>query len=339
MFSTVLSSTLLALSLTSSTHASPSSHAETLKAAARSTGRYFGAALGQPHLQNASDPLFARTAAKQFSGATPENEMKWASTEPTQGTFTFADADVIVKFAKKHDFTLRCHNLVWHQQLGAYVSTLPVDQLKGAMLEHIKGVAGNFKGDCFAWDVINEPLNNDGTLSDTLWFNAMGEDYLEIALRAAREADPHAHLYINDFNIEGINAKSDGMLNITTELHKKGLLDGVGFESHFILNELPPDIQANMERFAAVGLQVAVTELDIRMELPATQEDLANQATQYAQVIDACKSVEKCVGVTTWGITDIYSWIPGTFAGEGAALLFDDTYNMKPSFFSTIAAF
>jgi len=313
--------------------------ARTLKQAAGASGRYFGAALAQPHLQNASDPNFARVAAIQFSGVTPENEMKWESTEPTPGNFTFQDAEVVVKFKKEHDMVLRCHNLVWDSQLSPFVTELPADQVEAAMIEHIKAVAGHFKGDCFAWDVVNEPLNGDGSFVSSPFFNAIGEDYIEIALRTARAADPHAHLYINDFNTEGINAKSDAMLNLTTRLHKMGLLDGVGFESHFILNEIPDDIQANLERFAAVGLQVAITELDIRITLPATQEDLQNQAAQYAQVVQACVNVKKCVGVTTWGITDVYSWIPGTFPGEGAALLFDDSYNTKPAFFSTIKAF
>jgi len=311
-------------------------NAQTLKSAAGS--RYFGAAIAQAHLQNASDPKFAQFGMQQFSGATPENEMKWESTEPTQGTFTFSEADVVVQFAQANDMRLRCHNLVWGQQLAPFVSQLPLDQVQDAMVSHITGVMSHFKGDCFAWDVVNEPFNDDGTFQATPFFNAMGEEYITIALQTARSIDPNAHLYINDFNTEGVNAKSNAMLNLTSGLKAQGLLDGVGFESHFILNEIPSDLQTNMERFTAVGLEVAITELDIRITLPATDEDLQNQATQYAEVVSACVAISDCVGVTTWGITDVYSWVPGTFPGMGAALLFDDTYNEKPAFAATISA-
>jgi len=324
----LLSSVILALTI--------SVNGQTLKSAAGS--RYFGAALGQPHLQNASDPNFATFAMQQFSGATPENEMKWESTEPTQGTFTFDGANVIQQFAASNDMKLRCHNLVWGSQLPAYVSQLAADQVQAAMVEHITGVMTQFKGDCFAWDVVNEPFNDDGTFQATPFFNAMGEDYITIALQTARSIDPNAHLYINDFNTEGENAKSNAMLNLTSSLKSQGLLDGVGFESHFILNEIPTDLQANMERFTAVGLEVAITELDIRITLPATDEDLQNQATQYAEVVGACVAVDGCIGVTTWGITDMYSWVLTTFAGTGSPLLFDDSYNEKPAFAATISA-
>jgi len=318
--------------------AHPSPQPVTLKQAAGN--RYFGAALGQGHLQNATDHEFAFLAAQQFSAATPENEMKWEITEPFQNVFNFTPGESIVKFTKQNNQKLRCHNLVWHSQLAPYVANLTGNAVKQAMLSHIQGVAGHFKDDCYAWDVVNEPFNDDAnaTLRNSTFFDVMGADYIEIALRKARQVTPKTKLYLNDYNIEGINVKSNAMYNLAVGLTKKGLLDGIGLESHFILNELPPDIQTNMERFAALGLDVAVTELDIRGETPFNSTQLTQQAANYATVINACKAVSRCVGVTTWGITDIYSWIPPVFPGEGEALLWDDNYKEKPAFTSTIAA-
>ncbi|KZS88891.1 glycoside hydrolase [Sistotremastrum niveocremeum HHB9708] len=335
MFASALTLAVSAASLV--TGASAAAAASTLKDAA--SPLYFGAALGVGHLTNASDPTFAKLAKQQFSAATPENEMKWGVVNPEAGVYEFADADTIVAFTKKNNMKLRCHNLVWHSQLSPYVTALPLNKVKAAMLQHIKDVVEHFAGDCYAWDVINEPFNDDGTYRDDVFYQAMGEDYFEIALKQVRAYDSHAKLYINDYNIEGGNAKSDAMLALAKKLYKKGLLDGIGFESHFILNELPGDIAENMERFTKVGLDIAVTELDIRYNLPETATTDSQQATQYASVVNACQSVKRCVGITVWGITDLYSWIPQTFTGQGAALLWDDDYKKKPAYKAVINAF
>ncbi|OCB87605.1 hypothetical protein A7U60_g5310 [Sanghuangporus baumii] len=308
----------------------------TLKAAAGS--RYFGAALAAGHLSNASDPDFALFAQEQFSGATPENEMKWDATEPSEGVFTFSQGDQVASFAVSNNMLLRGHTLVWHSQLPAWVSTLTGDDLLNAMNNHITTVMTHFQGQTFAWDVVNEAFNDDGTLGTSPFLTQLGSGYIETAFTTARAADPTAKLYINDFNTEGINAKSDALLETVQSLKASNLIDGVGFQSHFIVGEVPQDLQQNLQRFADAGVDVAITELDIRMTVPASEANLQQQATDYAFVINACQAVSRCVGITTWGIPDIYSWVPGTFPGQGAALLFDDNYNEKPAFSSTIDA-
>ncbi|KAI5121546.1 hypothetical protein M0805_002605 [Coniferiporia weirii] len=310
--------------------------ATTLKAAAGA--RYFGAALGAGHLSNASDLNFRTVAAQQLSGATPENEMKWDATEPSQGVFTFDQGDQVALFAVSNEMRLRGHTLVWHSQLPAWVSTLTGDSLLSAMNNHITTVMTHFTGKTFAWDVVNEAFNDDGTLGASPFLTQLGSSYIETAFTTARAADPTAKLYINDFNTEGENAKSDAMLSLVQTLKASNLIDGVGFQSHFIVGEVPTDLQANLQRFADAGVDVAITELDVRMPVPASAANLAQQAVDYAFVVDACLAVSRCVGITIWGITDLYSWVPGTFPDQGAALPWDDSYNEKASFTSTLNA-
>lgn len=146
-----------------------------------------------------------------------------------------------------------------------------------------------------------------------------------IALQAARAADPNAKLYINDFNIEGPGAKATAMMNIVKSLQSQGIpIDGVGFQCHFIVGEVPQGFQQNLEAFTALGVEVAITELDVRMTLPATDALLAQQKQDYETVIKACAAIPKCVGVTLWDFTDKFSWVPGTFAGQGAACPWDE---------------
>jgi endo-1,4-beta-xylanase len=314
----------------------PASAASTLASAAAITGRYFGAAVDPAHFGESD---YATTLNTQFSAVTPENAMKWDATEPSPGSFQFAAGDQVVSSAQAHGQRVRGHTLVWHSQLPSWVGQLPADQVQSAMENHINGVAGHFRGSIYAWDVVNEPLNEDGTLRSSPFLAAMGVGYIADALRTARAADPNAKLYLNDYNIEGLNAKSDAMFALAQSLRAQGVpLDGIGFESHFILNSLPSSMQTNLARFAGLGLDVAITELDIRMRTPFSSRKLSQQATNYQTVVNACLAVTRCVGMTTWGVTDKYSWVPGFFRGYGAALLFDDNYQAKPAEVATVQA-
>lgn len=150
-----------------------------------------------------------------------------------------------------------------------------------------------------------EPFNDDGTFRESVFFNTIGPSYIDLALRAARSADPRAKLYINDYNIEGLNAKSTAMLNLVKQLKANRVpIDGIGIQGHLIVGELPSTIKANLQAFADLGVEVAITELDIRMDLPVTAEKLAQQKKDYHTVISACKAVKGCIGVTIWDWTD-----------------------------------
>jgi endo-1,4-beta-xylanase len=265
---------------------------------------------------------------------TPTSEMKWDATEPGNGQFNFTSADAMVNYATANSERVRCNNLVWHSQLPAWVASgLAVSQVQATMENHITTEATHFKGKCYAWDVVNEPFNEDGTPRVDVFFNAMGIGYIADALKTARAADPAAKLYLNDFDIEGMNAKSNAMFSLAQSLLAQGApLDGIGFESHFIVGGVPSDMRANMQRFANLGLDVAVTELDDRMAVPASTANLQQQATDFANVVKACLGVNRCVGVTASAVGDADSTIPLIYAGQGAATMFDTNYNPKPAF-------
>ena len=314
-----------------------SAAASTLKAAAEASGHYFGTALTQSNLSNST---LTSVAAAQFDMVTPGNEMKWDTTEPSNGSFNFAPGDAIVAWAKSHNDRVRGHNLVWHSQLPSWVSSLPLNQVQAAMETHITTEVNHYKGQVYSWDVVNEPLNDDGTFRQDVFYNAFGgSGYIADALRTAHAADPNAKLYLNDYNIEGENAKSNAMYSLVQSLISQGVpIGGVGLESHFILGQVPSTMQANLARFAALGVNVAVTELDDRIQLPATSANLTQQASDYAAVVNACLAVSGCVGVTQWGVGDADSWIPGFFSGYGAATMFDQNYQPKPAFTAALTA-
>jgi endo-1,4-beta-xylanase len=308
----------------------------TLPQLAEAKGRYSGGEITQNLLSNTTVTTLAGT---QFDMITPGNEMKWDTTEPSRGAFNFGPGDQIVAFAQSHTMRIRGHNLVWHSQLPAWVSSLPLSQVQAAMENHITSEATHYRGKLYAWDVVNEPFDDSGNLRTSVFFQAMGAGYIADALRTARAADPNAKLYLNDFNIEGSGAKANAMFNLVQSLIAQGVpIDGVGFESHFILGQIPSTLQANMQRFAALGIDVAITELDDRMQLPATTANLAQQATEFANVEKACLAITRCVGVTQWAVGDADSWIPGFFSGFGAATMFDSSYKPKPAFTALVTA-
>jgi endo-1,4-beta-xylanase len=308
----------------------------TLRSAAEAKNLYFGTALATSHV---GETAYADTAATQFDMVTPENEMKWDTVEASRGSFNFGPGDQVVSFAQAHNQRVRGHNLVWHSQLPGWVTSLPTNQVQAAMENHITMEATHFKGEVYAWDVVNEPFDDSGNLRTDVFYQAMGSGYIADALRTAHAADPGAKLYLNDYNIEGSGAKSDAMYNLVSSLKQQGVpIDGVGFESHLILGQVPAGMQSNLARFAALGVDVAITELDIRMSTPSNATTLAQQANDYRTVVNACLAVSRCVGITVWGVTDKYSWIPSTFSGQGAALLFDENYAAKPAFTAVLQA-
>jgi endo-1,4-beta-xylanase len=329
---------LMAIGLAVNAHpvvAAPS----TIRAAADARGLHFGTAVTAGNLTGIAK--YAAVTGREFNSITPGNEMKWGSVEPTQGQFNWTGADQIVSFAAANNMLVRGHTLVWHSQLPNWLtpSAFTSAQIHTLMVNHVTTEVTRFAGRAATWDVVNEPFNEDGTFRQSIFFNAQGQSYIPDALRAARAADPSAKLYINDFNIEGVNAKSTAMLNLVTSLKQQGVpIDGVGIQSHLILGQIPSDMATNIARFTALGLSVWLSELDVRMTLPATSAMLTQQATDYVKVVNACLAVKGCIGITVWGFTDFDSWVPGTFAGQGSADMFDTNFDPKPAYFSVLAA-
>jgi endo-1,4-beta-xylanase len=301
-----------------------------LRDAAASSGRFAGLGVGSP-LND--DPTYTDITATEFSSLTPGNEMKWGTVEPVQGQFDWSGADEVVEFAQAHDQEVHGHTLVWHSQLPGWVENGQYEgELLDVMTEHVTTEASRYAGQVARWDVVNEPMNEDGTLRNSVFLQEIGESYIAEAFRAADAADPDAKLYINDYNTDGLGAKSDGLYDLVSSLLDQGVpIDGVGFQSHLIVGQVPGDMRENLQRFADLGLEVAVTELDVRIEMPADDAELAQQASDFGAVVDACTAVSACAGVTVWGFTDADSWIPGTFPGYGAAHPWDENYQTKPA--------
>jgi endo-1,4-beta-xylanase len=319
---------LVALAATPASAAGP-----TLRSLADGKGIKIGTAVQAGALSG--NGTYSGTASAQFNSVTPENEMKWASVEPNRGQFNFGAADAIVAFAQAHGQRVRGHNLIWHSQLPNWLNNgnFSAIQLNQILQSHIATEAGRYRGKIGEWDVVNEPFNDNGTLRSSIWQQKLGSGYIATALRAARQADPGARLFLNDFNIEGVNAKSNAMLNLVTSLKSQGVpIDGVGLESHFILGQVPSSLQQNIARFTALGLSVEITELDVRMALPSTSAKLTQQASDYAKVVNACLAVRGCSGITVWEFSDQFSWVPGAFGGQGAADIYDSNIAPKPAY-------
>ncbi|MBN0040105.1 endo-1,4-beta-xylanase [Cellulosimicrobium cellulans] len=303
---------------------------EPLGDAAARHGRTVGFALDPNRL---SETAYRTIAEREFSLVVAENAMKWDATEPQRGTFRWGGADQVADWADAQGADLYGHTLVWHSQLPGWVEGLSGSALRSAMVDHVTAVAGRYAGRVDAWDVVNEAFEDDGSRRQSVFQRQLGDGYIEDAFRAARAADPDADLCINDYSTDGINAKSTAIYDLVADFKARGVpIDCVGFQAHLILGQVPSTMTQNLQRFADLGVDVRITELDIRMSTPADASRLAQQASDYAKVFRACLDVDRCTGVTLWGITDRYSWIPGVFPGQGAALVWDDAYAPKPAY-------
>jgi len=305
----------------------------TLAQLAERHGRYFGSATDNPEL---TDTAYTKILGSEFDMITPGNGMKWYATEPRQGVFDWTNGDQIVNLARANHQRVRAHTLVWHSQLPDWLTsgTWTADELRAVLKKHITTEVRHYRGKVYSWDVVNEAFNEDGTYRDTIWYRTLGPGYIADALRWAHQADPHAKLYLNDYNIEATGPKSDAYYALAKQLRAQHVpLDGIGLQAHLALQYgYPATLEDNLRRFSRLGLDTALTEVDVRMQLPATDAKLTEQAAWYRDLTGACLAVRGCVGVTIWDYTDRYSWIPAVFPGEGAALPWDEQLNAKPAY-------
>jgi len=184
-------------------------------------------------------------------------------------------------------------------------------------------------------------LNEDGSYRESIFYKTIGPAYIPIAFATAAAADPDVKLYYNDYNIESSGSKATAAQNIVKLVQSYGAkIDGVGLQAHFIVGSTPSQTaQASvLSAYAALGVEVAYTELDIRMTLPSTDALLAQQKTDYTNTVAACVAEKKCIGITIWDWTDKYSWVPNTFSGQGAACPWDETYAKKPAYSGILSA-
>ncbi|MFE6100658.1 endo-1,4-beta-xylanase [Streptomyces laurentii] len=299
--------------------------ASSLGAAAAAKGRYFGTAVANNHL---GETDYASALNAEFNSVTPENEMKWDAVEPNRGSFNYTSADRVFDHAKSRGMQVRGHTLVWHSQLPGWVGSLAAADLRTAMNNHITQVMTHYKGQIYAWDVVNEAFQDgsSGARRSSPFQDKLGNGFIEEAFRTARAADPAAKLCYNDYNTDGVNAKSTAVYNMVKDFKSRGVpIDCVGFQGHFnSQSPVPADFQANLQRFADLGVDVQMTEVDIEGSGTA-------QANNYATVVRGCLAVTRCTGITVWGVTDKYSW-----RASGTPLLLDGSYQKKPAYTSVL---
>ena len=283
----------------------------------------------------ANDPTYRETLATEFDSVTAENVMKWETLEPQRGEYNFAPADELIEFAGENEQSVRGHTLVWHNQNPDWLTTgdFSEEELRRILKGHIQTTVKHFEGKVWQWDVVNEAIGDDGQLRDSIWLRELGPSYIADAFRWANEADPKALLYINDYSVEDINPKSNAYYELVKGLLADGVpIDGFGVQGHHSVNYAPTSMQENLRRFDDLGLATAVTEADVRMPMPSDSIKRQAQANVYSTMLTACVATPRCISFTVWGFTDKYSWVPSVFVGQGAANIFDESFEPKPAF-------
>jgi endo-1,4-beta-xylanase len=316
---------------------------KTLRVLAEKRGKYIGTAVAIKPLRK--EPLYRKTLEREFNIIVAENAFKWSSMRPSRTEFDFKDTDFLVKFAEKNGMKLRGHNLIWHRQIPKWLTdgNFRRAELIEILRNHIQTLVGRYPGKILAWDVVNEAIDDKTGKyrTDSFWYQKLGADYIKLAFEFARKANPNAKLYYNDYSAEGMNAKSDGIYNLIRTLKKQGVpIDGIGWQMHVENGfRIEPQHYENAKRLAVLGLELSITEMDVRLKLPASAEELQKQADAYRDVADFCVAESACKAILIWGFTDKYSWIPGEFPNAGDALIFDKFYKPKPAYASLQESF
>lgn len=300
---------------------------------------YVGAAINTSQYKQ-TDERGTPIVKAHFNSITPENDMKWENIHPLPDQFFFDDSDEYVAFGEENDMFIISHALIWHWQTPDWVfehedeTPLTRDELLDRMENHIKTIVGRYKGRVHGWDVVNEALNDDGTMRETKWYSIIGEDYVAKAFQFAMEADPEAELYYNDYNLPN-SVKAEAAYQLVKSIQDQGIkVSGIGMQGHYGFDyPKMTDLEASIEIFSELGV-VAITELDIDV-LPNAMDymgadigvrvDLADSLNPFTegmpnnieqQQIDTYKSLfeifmkhsDKINRVTTWGVTDGDSW-------------------------------
>lgn len=325
-----------------------------------------GAALNTQQIEE-KDAAADKLIIQQFNTATPENIMKAEIIHPGWDVYNFDLADKLVAYAQKNNLKVNAHTLIWHSQLPAFMRTMQdADSVRRFFANHINTIASRYDGKVYSWDVVNEALNEDGTLRKSIFLDKLGEDYIVEAFRLAQKAAPNTKLYYNDYNIEQ-PAKRAGAIAIIKKIQAAGVrIDGVGIQGHWKSGNIPlNDIEESIKEFGALGVEVMFTELDLgvlpnpwdgntaEVSQTATGTKEMNpyvnglpdsvaqaQAKAYADLFQLFLKYKQYVTrVTFWGVNDGQSWLNGwPIPGRtNYPLLFDRNYQPKPAFFSVIA--
>ncbi|OGU48443.1 MAG: 1,4-beta-xylanase [Ignavibacteria bacterium GWB2_36_8] len=329
-----------------------------------------GAALNQAQ-SSGKDMFSVNLVKKHFNTVTPENILKWESVHPEPEKYNFEPADTFVDFGKKNNLFIVGHTLIWHNQTPKRVfedeQGNPVDRetLLNRMRSHIHTVIGRYKGRINGWDVVNEALDEDGTLRQSQWLEIIGDDYLIKAFEFAHEADPDAELYYNDYSLEN-EPKRNGAIKLIKKLLAEGVkIDGVGLQGHYKMDwPTTSQLDSTIKAFAALGIKIMITELDVdvlpydwqnhgaditlNIELQEKLNPYKNGlpdsvqqslAKRYASLFDVLTNNNETVSrVTFWGVSDKDSWL-NNWPVRGRMnypLLFDRNGEPKPAFEAVI---
>lgn len=308
--------------------------------------------------EDLNTPAWTAILEEQFSVVTPGNAMKWGPVEPQQGVFDWSDADTLVNFAEAHGQLVRGHTLLWHNQLpdwlttGVANGTIGKSQLTSLLEQHIFTEVGRYKGRIWQWDVANEfftDANPSQINPNDFWVSNLGAGIIPQAFKWVHEADPHALLFYNDYNIageDGTNAKSNAAYAWLQQMLDQGVpISGVGNQGHLDTQFGFSGIQMteDLQRYASLGLKVAITEADVRTfvnnatdQVPSDNLAVFAQPYEFSQMMLAALAVPEVISFTVWGFVDADSWVPGTFTGEGYATIYDVNAQPKLAFYNLL---
>ncbi|PEC51944.1 endo-1,4-beta-xylanase [Bacillus sp. AFS096315] len=310
---------------------------ESLRTLAEKNNFSIGTAVNGSSFLN--DSQYRHTLKTEFNVITLENELKFVNVHPQSNMYNFILPDYIVDFAMKNNQKVRGHTLVWQNGLPDWInySNYTRDQLKVILKNHIQTVVGHYKGKIYAWDVVNEAFNDNGSLRDNIWLRKIGPEYIELAFQWAHEADPNALLFYNDDRNDSLNDKSNAIYETFKSLKERGIpIDGIGFQTHTSINNVRDynSISKNIVRLSKIGLQVQITEMDVKIQDSddSTKIRLDKQAKLYADTLKICLTHKNCNAFVTWGFTDKYTWIPSYTGRDDKPLIFDSKYKPKPSY-------
>jgi endo-1,4-beta-xylanase len=301
------------------------SAATTLGAAAAQSGRYFGTAISNGKL---GDTQYTTIANAEFNMVTPENEMKIDATEPQQNVFNFTAGDAVYNWAHNNGKQVRGHTLAWHSQQPSWMQSMSGTALRNAMINHIQKVMAHYQGKLAYWDVVNEAFDDSTGGRRQSNLQATGNDWIDVAFQTARAADSTVKLCYNDYNIDNWTwAKTQGVYNMVRDMKARNIpIDCVGFQGHFNGGSAyDPNFRTTLSSFAALGVDVAITELDV--------ENADTRLNWWTGITNDCLAVSRCVGITVWGVRDIDSW-----RASVNPLLFDNSGNKKASYTAVLNA-
>lgn len=320
-----------------------------LREVAAKRGMWFGAAASWPLLRD--DETYARHFAAECNMLVPENVLKMQVVHPEPERYVFIPGDFLASFCQKNGMKMRGHTLVWHQQMAPWFQSVATRENARRLLEeHIRTVAGHYRGKIESWDVVNEAIDvKDGITGGyrkTPWMELLGPEYIDFAFRAAREADPEAGLVYNDYGLdyadEGSAAKQEAVLRLLRGMRERKVpLDGFGTQAHLnVANRQkfqPEALRKFLGEVAALGLKIYVTELDvIDQALPDDVEARDHGVAEfYEAYLSAALDVKAVAAVLTWGLTDRYTWLARRHARPSGApirpLPLDREYQRKPA--------